>query len=117
VTNTSQIYTEPTPLAVRRARARRGRALVLVVAAAGVVAACLAVVLGGSCRIALAAAALVLLVTAAYCAGAVWFETREYPPLDIEAPPPMAPLPQSPVTEIYDPPPPPNNRLQRTGEG
>jgi hypothetical protein len=82
------------------------------------VSACLAVALGDSARIGFGAAALVFLVTAAYAAGTVWLETREFPPLDIEAPPPtLPPLPQSPVTEIYDPPSPPNNRLQRTGEG
>jgi hypothetical protein len=84
--------------------------LTLVMVAACIVATGFAVVLEGAARTALWAAAFVFLITAAYCAGIVWLETREFPPIDIEQLPPVTPLPQSPVSEIYDPVQPANNR-------
>jgi hypothetical protein len=98
----------------RSARARRGRLLIFLVAGAGVVAALIAAALDGPARTAFGAAAFVLLVTAAYCAGVVWLETRAFPSMDIEEQAPITPPPQSPVTEVYDPPLRSNSSLGRT---
>ena len=79
------------------------KALILVIAIASIGSAAAAILLEGAGRIVFGAAAVVFLFTAVYSAAEMWFETRKGKPLDIEAPPPITPLPESPVTEIYDP--------------
>ena len=96
-------HIEQAKRAIRMPGARRRRMLALAMLTACLVAASFAVVLNGSARTALGAAAFVFLITAAHCAGSMGLGPRKPPPVDIEAPPPVTPLPQSPVTEIYDP--------------
>jgi hypothetical protein len=95
----------------------RARKLVLILAVIGLLCGVVALIAGAQVRTGFAAAALIVLLTAVYCASAAWFEAPTNEISDIDAPPPHVPLPQSPVTQIYDPPVPPNKSLERTREG
>ena len=80
------------------------RALTVVIAAVGISAAIAAVMLDGPVRTALGATAVVLLFTLIHCAISDWLERPRDQLIDIDAPPPETPLPESPVTQVYDPP-------------
>jgi len=73
-----------------------------------------AFVLDGSARSAFGAVALVLVATAVYCVAELWSETRAYPPVEFEESPVVTPLPQSSVTQVYNPPSPPDAFPERT---
>jgi hypothetical protein len=72
---------------------------------------------GGTVRTGFGAAAVVFLLVAGYCASAAWYEEPPGLISDIHESAQPVMLPQSPVTEIYDPPVPPNTSLERTREG
>lgn len=91
----------------------RARMLVLVLSVVGVLCGIVTLVAEGHVRTGFGAATLVLLITAAYCAFAAWFESLDGANSDIDAPPPAVALPQSPVTQIYDPPLPPSQERTR----
>lgn len=82
---------------------RRTWLLTSLAAVAGIVQGIAAIALGGASRAPLAAASLVCLMTAAYCLATVLLETSDNMPIDLDAPPPEPPVPQSPVALIYDP--------------
>ena len=109
---TDRLHRKPQPpLGVPRfAAGRRAWLLTLFAALDGVACVAVTIFAHGDARVAWGAASVVLLTTAAYCALATLAETRDPPPLDIEAPPPATPLPQSPVTLVHNPDVPPNNR-------
>jgi len=92
----------------------RARRLVVVLSAVGFLCGIVALIAEGGNRTGFGAAALVLLITASYCVFAPWFESPADDICDMDEPPPAVPLPQSPVTQIYDPP--PDNSLERTRE-
>jgi hypothetical protein len=98
--------TETTRAATRaagNASWRHAWLLTALAAVAGIVLGIAAIAFEGASRASLAAASLVCLVTAAYCLATVLLETSDNPPIDLEAPPPEPPVPQSPVALIYDP--------------
>ena len=83
---------------------------------AGFLCGIVALVAEGEARTGFGAASLVLLLTAVFCVSAAWFESPSGEATDIDAPPPVVSLPQSPVTQIYDPPVPPGNSPEQTRE-
>jgi hypothetical protein len=89
---------------------RRAWALTLAAATGGTACLVVAIFAHGDARIAWIAVSAVLLITAAYCAVGTSLETHGTRPLDPDEPPPVTPLPQSPVTLIHNPDVPPNNR-------
>jgi hypothetical protein len=93
----------------RKTWSRRAWVLTLLAAVAGIASGIVAIVLDGAPRASFAAASIVCLATMAYCAATVWLETSHNPPIDLEAPLPEPPVPQSQVTLVYDPSKPPNN--------
>jgi hypothetical protein len=93
---------------------RRARKLVLVLAVLGLLCAAVALFVGGALRSGFGGAAVVLLLTAGYCAVMAWYQEPPGFVTDIHEPAPPVALPQSPVTEIYDPLVPPNTSLERT---
>jgi hypothetical protein len=98
--------TETTRAATRaagNASSRRAWLLTALAAVAGIVFAIAAIAFEGAPWAPLVAASLVCLVTAVYCLATVLLETSDDPPIDLEAPPPEPPVPQSPVALIYDP--------------
>jgi hypothetical protein len=93
------------------------RAFTLVATVVGIGAGIGAGLFDGPVRTVLGAIALVLLFTVVYCAASEWLERRGGKFVDIDAPPPETPLPESPVTEIYDPPSSRSASPKRTIEG
>jgi hypothetical protein len=85
-------------------------------AAAGVVAAGVAIAWDGLPRTLFAGAAVVLLITAFFCFGVTSLESHSGPAFDPDEPRAEPPVPQSQVTLVHNPQETPNNALQRTLE-
>ena len=86
--------------------------LTLVAGLAGIALGVAAVIVDGSLRAPLAAASIVCVVTAAFCVVTVLFDASNSPPVDLEAPPPELPIPESPVALVHDSGKPPNNSFE-----
>jgi hypothetical protein len=97
--------------------ARRVRWLVATLALAAVACALIAVIAGGSGRALFGGAALVLAVAAIWSGIEMATFKPSDPQFDLEGPPPATALPQSPVTQTYDPAVSPDTSLGRTREG
>jgi hypothetical protein len=100
-----------------RPGAARVRWLVVTLVAVSASCAVVALLAGGDARAVFGAVALVFAIAAIWSAVEVITSGRDEPRFDMEAPPEVTPLPQSPVSQTYDPGVPPNNSLERTRDG
>jgi hypothetical protein len=96
----------------RKGWSRRARLLTLLATMAGMASCIVAIALDATPRAAFAAASIVCLATAAFCATTAWLEASVSPPIDLESPTAEPPVPQSQVALIYDAGEPPNNSLE-----
>jgi hypothetical protein len=96
--------------------ATRARWLVIALALAAVACALVAVLAGSDARAVFGGTALVLAVAAIWGGIEVATVKQCDPEFDLEGPPPVTALPQSPVTQTYEPEVPPYKSLERTRE-
>lgn len=92
----------------------RARNLILVLVGAGLFCGIVAFVADGGIRAGFGGAALVLILTAAYCGVTAWSSSVVDGITDVDEPTPAVQLPQSPASQTYDPPVPPNHSLERS---
>jgi hypothetical protein len=103
-----------------RARAQPGTArvrwLVVSLALAALSCALIAILTDDDARAVFGGMALVFALAAIWSGIEIATAAPSEPSFDLEAPPPATPLPQSPVTQTYEPKVPPNKSLERTRE-
>ena len=96
--------------------AARVRWLVVALVAVSVISAVVALLVGGDARAVFGGIALVFAIAAIWSGVEVFTSGRDERQFDMEAPPEVTPLPQSPVSQTHDPGVPPNKSLERTRE-
>ena len=97
--------------------AARIRWLVVALAITAVACALIAFLADGDARVVFGGVALVFAIAAVLSTVAISTSGLNEPQFDLDAPPPVTPLPQSPVSETYEPGVPPYKSRERTREG
>ena len=91
------------PAKTCKAAPRRAWPLTLVTVVAALASGAIAMLIDGTPRAAFGGASIVFLIAAFFCAGITSLESHDDPPFDPDEPAPTPPVPQSPITLVYDP--------------